>query len=143
MITGRETAGPLYLGGDGTPGQVAPVGTTILWEPLAALRLTAVEDIPRQQSCHPTGATCPGVPWKRSGGACGFSSGYHAPRKSSCWPIQLAAATLPNSAALAMKKSSRVCARLPVTMRMVSVTLRGPSPLRLSLDRKYRQRCDR
>ena len=50
---------------------------------------------------------------------------------------------LPNSPALALKKSFRVCARLPVTARIVSVTPRAPSSLRLSDDRKYFQRCDR
>jgi hypothetical protein len=50
--------------------------------------------------------------------------------------------TLQNSAALVLKKSSRVCAQLPVTVRIVSVTLRASS-LRFSDDRKYRQRCDR
>ena len=60
-----------------------------------------------------------------------------------CWPIQVAAGTLPNSAALALKNSSRVCARLPVTARIVSVTPRASSSLRLSCDRKYRQRCDK
>jgi len=51
------------------------------------------------------------------------------------WPIQVAAGTPPNSAAFALKKSSRVCARLPVTVRMLSVTPRASS-LRLSVDRK-------
>ena len=59
------------------------------------------------------------------------------------WPIQFAAATVPNSAALALKNSSRVCARLPVTVRIVSLMLRASSLLRLFADRKYRQRCDR